>query len=388
MYQSRIDRAIVEKDAGRPPDSRCRQGDMEIGIIGLPKSGKTTLFNSLTKGKAQTGAFGSTTLEPNIGVTKVPDPRLEGLQAIFDPKRTIPAEVKYVDVAVSKSKGKGPGGELLAYLGRVDAFIHVVRAFSDESIPHSEGDIDPARDVDIMNMELAFSDLAIIERRLLRIGDSLKGAKPMERETLVQEQALLSRIGSAIEQEVPVREQTLTREEAKMVENYQFLTAKPLLIVLNIGEDQLPQASLLEEDLKSRYPRFQVAAICAKLEMELSELSQVEADEFRSAMGVGEAATDRIIKLSYELLGLISFFTIASGEVRAWTIRRDTLAPKAAGKVHADMERGFIRAEVVPYADLTQCGGLPEARKQGLLRLEGKSYVVQDGDVITFLFNI
>lgn len=361
---------------------------MEIGIIGLPKSGKTTLFNSLTKGKADTLAFAPTTAQPNIGVAKVPDRRLEGLKAIFDPKRTVPAEVQYVDVAIAKGKGKELGGELLVYLSKADGFIHVVRAFSDERIPHPEGEVNPARDIDSMNMELAFSDLAIIERRLLRIKDSLKGAKSVEREALLREQSLLSRIGSDLEKEIPVREQSLTREEAKMLENYQFLTAKPMLIVLNIGEDQLPQRASLEEELKARCPRWPVAAVCAKLEMELGELGEAEALEFRSAMGAGEAVTDRIINLSYQLLGLITFFTIVSGEVKAWTIHQGTPAVKAAGKIHSDMERGFIRAEVIPYVELTRCGSLPEARKQGLLRLEGKNYVVQDGDVITFLFSV
>jgi GTP-binding protein YchF len=361
---------------------------MEIGIIGLPKSGKTTVFNSLTKGKAETGAFAPTTLEPNLGVAKVPDPRLEGLEAILKPKRTVPAEVRYVDVAIPKGKGKGLSSELLAYLSKADALIHVVRAFAEERIPHSEGSVDPVRDVGLMNLELAFSDLGVIERRLLRIETSLKGAKSPERENLLREQDLILRMKSAIEKEVPVREQPLTKEEAKLIENYQFLTAKPLLVVLNIGEEQLSQASALEGELRSRYPQFQAVAVCGKLEMELSQLSQAEAVEFRSAMGVDEEGVHRIIKLSYQLLGLISFFTIASGEVKAWTVHRDIPASKAAGKVHSDMERGFIRAEVTGYDDLIKCGSLAEARKQGLLRLEGKNYIVQDGDVITFLFSV
>ena len=361
---------------------------MEIGIIGLPKSGKTTLFNSLTGAKANTSAFAPTAVEPNVGVARLADCRLEGLEAIFHPKRTISAEVKYVDVAIPKGKGRELGGELLVYLSRVDAFVHVVRAFADDSIPHSEGNVDPGRDVEVMNTELAFSDLAIIERRLVRITDSLKGAKAGEREKLLQEQALLLRVASDLEGEVPVREQALSREETRIVENYQFLTAKPLLVVLNVGEDQLPQALALQEELKARYPALPTAAVCARLEMELSELGDDEAAEFRSAMGAGGAATDRIIELSYEVLGLISFFTTASGEVKAWTVGRDTPAVRAAGKIHSDMERGFIRAEVVPYADLARCGSLTEARKQGVLRLEGKAYAVQDGDVINFLFSV
>ncbi len=363
---------------------------MEIGIIGLPKSGKTTVFNSLTKGKAETGAYTPASLEPNIGVAKVPDPRLSGLVAIFKPKRVVPAEVKYVDVAIPKGKGRGEGlsGELLAYLSKVDALIHVVRVFPDERVSHSEGSVDPLRDIGIMNLELAFSDLAILERRLKRIGDSLKGAKPLEREALLREQTLIERIRSALEKEVPIREQKLSREEAKMTESYGFLTAKPLLILLNIDEDQLSQVSFLEEKVKSQYPQFQATSLCGKLEMELAELSEAEAKEFRLAMGIEEAALNRIIRLSYELLGLISFFTTASGEVKAWTVLKNTPASKAAGKIHSDMERGFIRAEVTSYDALVKYGSPAEVRKQGLLHLEGKDYIVQDGDVITFLFSV
>ena len=361
---------------------------MELGIIGLPKSGKTTLFNSLTKGRVETHAFGPPNLEPNLGVAKVPDLRLNGLQAVLNPKRVVPAEVKYVDVAISKGKGGGLSGEFRTHLSKADAFIHVVRAFSDESIPHPEGSIDAARDISTVNLELILSDLAIVERRLTRIEDSLKGAKPPDRERLLQEQALLLRIRSALEKEIPVREQPPTKDEARIMGNYQFLTAKPQLLVLNIGEAQIPQASQLEEELRHRYPGIGVAAVCSKLEMELSQLSEAEAVEFRSALGVNEGVVDRIIRLSYELLGLISFFSIASGEIRSWTVPQGTPAPKAAGKIHSDMERGFIRAEVMAYPDLVACGSLAEARKKGSLRLEGKNYIVHDGDVITFLFSV
>lgn len=361
---------------------------MEIGIIGLPKSGKTTVFNALTRGKAEIAAYASTTLKPNIGVAKVRDPRLVGLEAMFKPKRTIPAEVRYVDVAAPMDLGKGLSGQLLSHISKADALIHVVRAFPAEAIPHVEGSLDPERDIASMNLELAFSDLAIMERRHKRIADSLKGAKPMEREALHQEQALLARIKSSLEKDIPVREQGLSEEEAKTVENYQFLTAKPLLVILNIGEDQLPQASSLEAELQPRYPQFPIAALCGKLEMELAQLSEAEAEEFRNALDIKEAALDRIIQLSYTLLNLVSFFTVVSDEVKAWTIHKDTPALKAAGKIHSDMERGFIRAEVVSYDDLMKCGSMAEARRQGLLRLEGKSYQVQDGDVITFLFNV
>lgn len=361
---------------------------MELGIVGLPKSGKTTLFNSLTRGKAEIHTFGPTALEPNVGVAKVPDPRLNGLQALLNPKKVVPAEVKYVDVAIHREKGDELGSELRGYLSTVDAFIHVVREFADEAIPHIKGSLDPARDINMVNLELTLSDLAIIERRLVRIKDSLKGAKQQEREGLLREQALLLRIKPVLENEASIRDQSFTVDEAKILENFQFLTAKPTLVVLNIGEAQLPQASSLEESLSRQYPHLKVAAVCAKLEMELSQLSEGDAAEFRSALGVTEGAMDRIIRLSYEVLGLLSFFTIASGEVKAWTVAKGTPAQKAAGRIHSDMERGFIRAEVISYPDLVACGSLGEARKKGHLRLEGKNYPVRDGDVITFLFSV
>jgi GTP-binding protein YchF len=363
---------------------------MEIGIIGLPKSGKTTVFNALTKCEAEIEPYASSTLAPNYGIAKVQDARLSGLQTIFKPKKVIPAEVKYVDVAVppGKVKGEGLSGELISHLSKADALIHVVRAFTDEQIPHIEGSVKPQRDIAIMDIELALSDLGIIERRLKRIEDSLKGAKSPEKDTLLREQALISRIKAALESEIPVRDQELNEDEAKLIENFQFLTAKPRLVVLNIGEEQLPQASALEQELCSQYPQFQVVAPCCKLEMELGQLEEADAEEFCLALGLEERALEHIIKLSYELLGLVSFFTTASGEVKAWTVHRNTPAPHAAGKIHSDMERGFIRAEVISYDDLMKCGSIAEARKQGLLHLEGKNYLVQDGDVITFLFSV
>ena len=363
---------------------------MKIAIIGLPKSGKTTIFNALTRGKAEVATY-SPSLTPNIGVAKVPDSRLSSLENTFHPKKTIPAEVTYVDIAGSpkalSSKGE-IGGEFLSYLTTADALLQVVRAFADEKLPHPEGSIDPKRDIDTLDLELAFSDLAIIERRLNKLEASLKGAKASERGAYLKEQALLQKIKTGLEKDVPIRQQDLAADELEMLANYQFLTAKPMLIVLNIGEEQLPHASLLEHEINSAYPRFAVIALCGKLEMELSQLSDADAKEFGQAMGLTAPALERVIKLSYGLLGLISFFTTASDQLKAWPIPGGTTAPKAAGKVHTDMERGFIRAEVISYSDLERCGNLAEARKRGLLRAEGKNYVVQDGDVITFLFNL
>jgi GTP-binding protein YchF len=366
---------------------------VQIGIVGLSKSGKTTVFNALTRGKAQTDAYSLASLTPNIGVVKVPDPRLDSLVKLLKPKRAIPAEVTYIDVAAPTrgfGKGEGPSGQFLAYLSKVDALAHVIRAFEDEMLPHPDGSVDPERDISTMNLELAFSDMGIIEKRLERLKASLKGAKPQEREAALKEEAMLTSIKSALETDIPIREQTFTESEAKLIDNFQFLTAKPMLLLFNIGEKQVPDAGSLEAKLsgKHRSSHCELAALCGKLEMELSQLSDEEAQEFRSSLGVGESGLDRVIRLSYGLLGLISFFTVVSDEVRAWTIRRDTSALKAAGKIHTDMERGFIRAEAIPFNDLVRCGSMAEAKKHGLLRVEGKNYIVQDGDVITILFNV
>jgi len=366
---------------------------VDIGIIGLAKSGKTTVSNALTKGKADTGSYTTESVTPHIGITKVPEPRLKTLADMLQPKRVVPAEVRYIDIGASvKSlvKDKGIGGEMLNQLSNADALINVVRAFTDERIPHVEGSLDVERDIATMNLELVFSDLAIMERRLERIETSLKGAKAPERQAFLQEQETLMKFKADLEKDIPIRELKLTTSEAKTIANYQFLTAKPLLIVVNIGEDQLPEAESLEAELNSRYAqeKCRVITLCGKLEMELSQLENSEAEEFRTDFGLKESGLDRVIKLSYELLGLIAFFTTVSSEVKAWSIQNGTSALKAAGKIHTDIERGFIRAEVISYDDLVKCGNLSEARKKGLLRLEGKDYIVQDGDVITFLFNV
>jgi GTP-binding protein YchF len=362
---------------------------MKVAIIGLPMSGKTTIFNALTKGKAQVAAY-SPTLTPNIGVAKVSDSRLSVLEGIFQPKKTVPAEVNYIDIAGPiKGFGKeGAGGELLNYLTTADALLQVVRAFEDDQVLHPEGSIEPKRDIASLDLELAVSDLAIMERRLGKLETSLKAAKATEREPYLKEQLLLQKIRAELEKDVPIRLQGLAEEEIKMLANYQFLTAKPMLVVLNIGEDQIPKASQLEAEVSSLYPQFAVVALCGKLEMELGQLIDVEAKEFRETMGLSEPALDRVIDLSYSLLALVSFFTTVSSELKAWTIPAGTPAQKAAGKIHSDMERGFIRAEVIGYKDLESCGNTAEARKRGLLRTEGKDYIIQDGDVVTFLFNV
>jgi len=362
---------------------------MEIAIIGMPKSGKTTIFNALTRGKAEVAAY-SPTMAPNTGVAKVPDSRLSMLEGIFQPKKTVPAEVSYTDIAGAlKGFGReGVGGEFLNYLTTADALLQVVRNFEDAKVPHPEGSINPKRDIAFLDLEHAISDSAIIERRLDKLETSLKGAKVAERELHLKEQLLLQKVKAGLEKDIPIRQQSLAKDELKTLSDYQFLTAKPILVVLNIGEEQISQASQLEGEISFLYPQFAVVALCGKLEMELGQLSDTEAKEFREAMGLSTPALDRVIDLSYRLLGLVSFFTTASSELKAWTIPGGTPAPKAAGKVHSDMERGFIRAEVISYSDLESCGNLAESRKRGLLRTEGKNYVIQDGDIVTFLFNV
>jgi GTP-binding protein YchF len=361
---------------------------IEIGIIGLAQSGKTTIFNALTGGKSDTRS-----LAPHVGIAKVPEPRLKVLADMLHPKKVIPAEVSYTDIGASVRDlggGKGVGGQILSQLGAADALINVVRSFADETVPHIEGSLDVDRDIATANLELTLHDLGIISRRLEKIEESLKGAKPAERQALVPEQRLLARLKAGLEKEVPIREMGLSAEEARLIHNYQFLTAKPRLIVVNIGEEQIAEAQTTQDELNARYARAgsKVITLCGELEMEISQLDDEAAQAFRAEYCLPEAGLEHVVELSYELLGLISFFTTVSDEMKAWSIPRGTTALKAAGKIHSDIERGFIRAEVISYKDLLKCGNLAEAHKKGLLRLEGKGYTVQDGDIITFLFNV
>ncbi len=368
---------------------------MEIGIIGLGQSGKTTAFNALTRGHTSlvSSPAGGRLSRSNIGVARVPDERLERLAGIFEPERTVPAEVTYVDVpAAAEGRGKreGIGGAVLNSLQRADALLHVVRAFTDASVPHVDGSVDPYRDIDSMDLELTFSDLAIIERRLQRLEAELKGAKPAQRDAAHREQTLLDQVRSRLDAGTPVRGHGLLPEELGLLTGYQFLTAKPLVVALNIGEEQLPQASALEHDLAARLggPGVLGAVFCGKLEAELAQMDGQDEREFRESMGAGEAALARIARVSFRVLDMVSFFTVVSNEVRAWTVPLDTPALKAAGRIHTDMERGFVRAEVVGFDNLSTSGSMAEAKKRGLLRVEGKTYPVQDGDVIHFLFNV
>ncbi|MBI4199314.1 MAG: redox-regulated ATPase YchF [Chloroflexi bacterium] len=364
---------------------------MEICIVGLPLSGKTTLFFALT------GAHPSRDAAPlarvNLGVAKVADPRLAALAAIVSPQRIVPAEVRFVDLPgapPTQPTAHGIGGESLNALQRSDALLLVVRAFDDPTVPHVDQSVDPYRDTATMELELAFSDLAILERRVKRLQAELKAAKPQDRDRIHREFALLERLRDGLQRDVPVRAQDLSPEERHALSGYQLLTAKPLLILFNVGEGQLPGLPALEQELAARFarPGVRAAALCARLEHELGQMEPQEQEEFRHALGAGEPGAAKTVRLSYDLLGLITFFTTASAELKAWPIPQGTPALKAAGRIHSDMERGFIRAEVISLDDLERCGGLAEARRRGFLRSEGRDYPVHDADVITFLFNV
>ena len=365
---------------------------MAIGIFGLPRTGKTTIFNAVTRGHADTASFRAGGTGPNIGIAKVPDLRLGKLADISKPKKIIPAEVEYFDVPAAPEgtgRSKGIGGEFLSMLQRCDALLMVCRAFDDPAVSHVEDSIDPYRDAATLEFELMFSDLALLERREERIATQLRSVKVSERDALQREQVLVSRVCEKLESEVPVREQELPPEARLTLENFQLLSLKPLMIVFNINEDSVDRAREIEAEMAEKLDRPSVltAALCGNLEMELAQMEPAEEAEFRESLGAGEPGLDRMVRLSYDLLGLISFLTTGPDETRAWTIRKGTSAVEAAGKVHSDIQHGFIRAEIVSYDDLIRAGGIAEARKQAALRTEGKTYVMQDGDVVNFLHN-
>ncbi len=364
-------------------------------IIGLPSSGKTTVFNALTRAEAQTGTFGVASDEPNLATVKVPDPRLDQLTDMFNPQRKVPADVQYLDVA-GIAKGiseKGMSGQLLGHLAQGDALVHVVRAFEDPNVPHSEETVDPIRDTETLNLELLFSDLAIIDKRLHRLESQIPKMRGAEREAFEREQAVLTKLKAALEADIPLREAVpdLDPDDAKILRGFGFLTAKPLLILINVGEDQLGEATdTLVARARERFQRPGVAidALAGQIEMEIARLDDADAAVFMEDLGITESGRARVIRLSFDLLGLIPFFTVGPDECRAWTIRRGESAVEAAGAIHTDIQRGFIRAEVVGYDDLITAGGTVEAKKAGTFRREGKTYVVQDGDTINFLFNV
>jgi ribosome-binding ATPase len=362
---------------------------MDLAIVGLERSGKTTLFNALTGGDAQTGGYGGG-LEPNLGTVKVPDERLDKVCGLIKPKKVTYAEVRYVDFpGAGFSKENGPAAQYLSGLSRADALIHVVRLFPSEAVAHPEGSLDPARDLSLLEMELAFADLAIIERRLDRLEAEMRSRKAGDRDAGEKEGQLLRRFKDLLEGEKALRNLQLTDDERKLVAGFGFLTLKPLLVVLNVDDDSGLRLAEIESEFAELLGASSVAvAVPAKVEEELAQMSPSDAAEFRADMALPESALTRVIKESYRVLGLISFLTVGEPEGRAWPVPTGTTALKAAGVVHSDMERGFIRAEVIGWRELLDAGSMAEARRRGILRTEGKTYVVQDGDVLHVLLNI
>jgi ribosome-binding ATPase len=355
---------------------------MRLGIIGLPQSGKTTIFNALTGGDVPTGMI-TGKIEVHTAVVNVPDPRVDTLSAMFNPKKTIYAKVTYADIAgLDGSAGKsGITGNLLNQLAVMDGFIHVVRCFEDENVPHQAGSIDPQRDIATMEGEFIINDLVATERKLERLKDEKrKGGR--DKTAVEREMALFERLHAALSEEKPLRELGLTADEAKTISGFGMLSLKPMLIVLTLAEgQQAPEIKIDQEHV-------QVVSLQGKLEMDIAQLPAEDAAMFLEEYGISEPSLNRMIRFSYDLLGLQSFFTVGPDEVRAWTVRRGAMAPEAAGVIHSDLEKGFIRAEVVTYDDLVELGGLNEAKGKGKLRLEGKAYPVQDGDILNIRFNI
>tara|TARA_Y100000588_G_scaffold198618_1_gene212392 strand:+ start:2646 stop:3737 length:1092 start_codon:yes stop_codon:yes gene_type:complete len=363
---------------------------MQIGIIGLPKSGKTATFNALTKGDVPVDVYAN---KSNIGVAKVPDIRLDELAGLFNPRRVVSAEVNYLDiptVAENFADSKGIPKEYLNGLQSCDALLVVLRSFDDPSIVHLDGSIDPLRDAENILLELIFSDVGIVSNRIQRLTEQLKSAKTAQRDQLKKEQAIWEKIKDQLEDNVPIREQSFTKEEEELLVGFQLLTNKPIILAVNIDEAQIDSSESIESDFAGSFDLqgMKVVAICSRLEMELAKMDEESEAEFREGLGAGESSLEKMIRISYELLGLISFLTVGEDEVRAWEIKRDTVAQKAAGKIHTDIERGFIRAEVVHYSDLLSYGSIAECKKNALLRTEGKDYVVKDGDVMNMLFNV
>ena len=367
----------------------------KLVIVGLPGAGKTTVFNALTKAEAATGTFGAANDEPNLATVKVPDPRLDTLTGLFRPQRKVQADVQYLDVAgIAKGMAeKGLSGQLLGHLAQADALVHVVRAFDDPNVPHPEETVDPLRDIETLTMELLFSDLGLIEKRIARIESQIQKTRGADRELAERELALMRKLLDALENDQPIREvvNELDPDDAKLLRGFGFLTEKPLLILLNLGEDQLGESGEnLVAQARERFAAAKVAVdgIAGKIEMEIGQLEGEDAELFMSDLGITESALGRIIRSSFDLLGLMPFFTVGEDECRAWTIRRGATAVEAAGEIHSDIQRGFIRAEVVSYEAMIAAGSMAEVRKAGQFRREGKIYIVQDGDIINFLFNV
>ncbi|APF26793.1 50S ribosome-binding GTPase family protein [Clostridium sporogenes] len=365
---------------------------MKLGIVGLPNVGKSTLFNAITKAGAESANYPFCTIEPNVGVVSVPDKRLDVLEKMYNSKKKVPTAIEFYDIAglvKGASKGEGLGNKFLSHIREVEAIVHVVRCFEDSNIVHVDGSVDPIRDIETISLELIFSDIELMQRRIEK---NSKLAKSGNKEAKAEE-SLMNRIVVHLEEGKPVRTLELEEDEEKLVKSYFLLTSKPVLYAANVSEDDLMSGNPENEFVKkvkdfAKAENSEVITLCARLEEELSTLEDDEKAEMLSEYGLEESGLDKLVQSSYKLLGLISFLTAGQVEVRAWTIVKGTKAPKAAGKIHTDIEKGFIRAEVISYDKLIECGSEAHAKEKGFFRLEGKEYVMQDGDIVNFRFNV